>query len=296
MNFHKNAIIAAQIITETLPISSSTHVFIVDTIFRQLYPFTEKLGTEAFMDLLFLPTLFVLGIFFRHRIYQNISILFNQLRNNSTRNHFKKWLSIIKNSTYLVIAGIAGFAPTYLILKKIIPKYPEAPWFLPMIGLSISAILQLSTYLIPDKGAASSVSLIKAVSIGVLQGFGALPGISRLNITLVGAQWLKISPHRAFEFSTLLQIGIFLANPLKNLIIQQRKFSNLYGDLITHYSLSEIGITIICGMISYVGLALTWKLNQEKELWKISPYFIIPLTFLWIIKKELFLPLMQLTI
>jgi len=292
MNFHKTAIIAVQVIAETLPISSSTHVFITDTIFRQVYPFTDKLGTEAFMDLLFLPTLIVLGVFFRHKIYQVVSIFFSHIRTNNANSHFRKWLSLLKNSITFVIAGLAGFAPTYLLLKKIIPQFPETPWLLPMIGLSISALLQLSTFAIPPNAQESSVSLSKAIIIGALQGLGALPGISRLNVTLVSAQWLKIAPRRAFEFSTLLQIATFLANPLKNLIIHQRKFSNLYGDLITHYSLTEIGITIVCAIISYAGLTLTWQLNEEKKLWKITPYFVIPLTLLWLIKKGFFLTLM----
>ncbi|MBM3894040.1 undecaprenyl-diphosphate phosphatase [Candidatus Dependentiae bacterium] len=287
MNIHKSAIIAAQIIGETLPISSSTHVWIIDTIFRQAVPWTDKIGTESVMDLLFFPTLMVLLLFFRHSIVFRFKILMRFFKQKECSVHSKKWFSLLFRVFAFVFFSLVSFTLTFFSLKKILSLSTLSHPTLAAIGLSCTALLQISTYFIKKND--EKLSFIRAIGIGFFQGFAAIPGISRLSVTLVSARWLSIPTHRAFEFSTLLQLATFLGNPLKNLCDKKIHFFNLYKDHIAKLSFEDFLIITMCAFISFYGLRLSWHLNENRSLWKIAPYFTIPLTLLYLIRNQSFL-------
>jgi undecaprenyl-diphosphatase len=288
MNIHKTAIMAAQIIGETLPISSSTHVWLVDTIFKRSVPWTDQLGTESFMDLLFIPTLFVIGFFFKNRLINSFNFFLSTWRTKGTLSHRKKWILLHLRIISYVITAITAFTLTFFSIKYFLPTPSQYPLILPTIGLCITALSQLSTALINREKKDSYVTFFNAILIGFCQGFAAIPGISRLSITLISARWLGIASHRAFEFSTALQLITFLGNPVRNLLSHKTKYATLYFDHLKHISLLEIGIIAACGILSYYGLLLTWRLNQERSLWKITPYFAIPLALIYLIKIHTF--------
>lgn len=288
MSLHKNLIFAAQILCEPLPISSSTHVWIVDFFWTKFHPETARITTEYVMDLLFLPTFFVLLFFFRHHIQHLFKTLFRStMPKSKSLFHKKWWLIILKLAGYLIAATIT-FASVFLGLKYLGTKISlssSEEWIAPIIGLSITMLLQISLYFAPTtQTSESSLSLWKAIFIGGLQGFGAIPGVSRLGTTLVMGRWLNLPPHRSFEFSALLQVIIFMGNFIKNLLFSAKpdQFISFkpYIFIIKSMSWDTALVVIISSIISYNGLIFTQYLNSSKKLWKLAPYFLIPISII----------------
>ena len=285
---HKNLVIAAQILTEPLPISSSAHVWITDFFWKKSNPLALDVATEHLMDLLFFPTLIALIFFFRHHVIHLIKTIFTSHKQSQISSHYMRWWMIMLRLAGYVAASTFIFAAVFLVIKnleKILNIYTKDDWFVPFWGLAFTMIFQASLFFAPNTQASeSSLNLGKACIIGALQGLAALPGVSRLSTTLVTARWLNIPPHRAFEFSTLLQIIIFVGNFVKNTIVARQPgqlFSlQPYIPLLSEASISSIAVIIGCTILSYAGLLLTNKLNAEKKLWKIAPYMLIPMSLL----------------
>ncbi len=209
-------------------------------------------------------------------------------QSQANSSHAKKWFLIMRQIIGYSITASAAFTVTFFGLKFFLPPSIQYPLILPAIGLSITALSQFSTFLITTNTNERKLTFFKAIIIGLLQGLAAIPGISRLSITLISARWLGISPHRAFEFSTLLQLATFLGSPARNILNNPTKFLTLYADHLKHISYPEIAIIAGCSIISFYGLRLTWELNQTRSLWKVTPYFAVPLTIIYLIKIHTF--------
>lgn len=289
MNLHKNLIIAAQLLCETLPISSSTHAWIADFLWKKVHPNAPDIITEPFMDLLFLPTFIVLMIFFRHHVAHLVKTLASVFTTRPRSTKFAQWLMIMIRVSGYILASLVTFSAVFLGLKTLggpVGPTQEYQWMLPLVGLAATALLQMSVFFAPNTQATeSSISLKNAVLIGAFQGFSALPGISRLSTTLVAARWLNVPPHRAFEFSTLLQISVFIGNPIKNMILARAPgelFSTApYIPLVRDLTWDSVAVMLVCAALSYGGLVLTNTLNASKTLWKIAPYFFIPMGIIY---------------
>lgn len=285
MQLHKNLVIAAQLLCEPLPISSSTHVWIADFLWRKNHLGTPTIAIEHLMDLLFLPTLLVLIAFFRHHVIHLLKTIFTPTKYNFKSPQYKHWWTImLRVAGYLIVATIM-FATVFLSLRYLVTLTPPTEaleWIPPIIGLSLTMLLQTSLFFAPNSQATeSSLCLWKAMVIGISQGFAAIPGISRLGATLTAARWLNIPPHRAFEFSTLLQIIVFIGNLIKNMFLARTPGQLLslkpYMPIIHALSWDSIIIILVCTTLSYAGLVLTKTLNSSKQLWKFAPYFLVPI-------------------
>ena len=289
MQLHKNLIIATQLFTETLPISSSTHVWLSDFFWTKFHPQAVSVASEAFMDLLFLPTFLVLIIFFRSHCKHLFKTFFKATQKPSS--HLLSWVGILVKVLGFLIASTLSFVCVFFAFKFFGHNFQYATkntWIPQAIGLCVTMLLQASTFFAPpQQSLETTLTLKKSIVIGLFQGLAALPGISRLNITLVAARWMNISPHRAFEFSTLMQITAFIGNLVRNILFPDNIFSpatgiQTYLKILSEYSWDTILTMIVFATLSYFGLKLTKRLNSAKELWKMSPYFLIPLTSLFL--------------
>lgn len=289
MDLHKNCIIATQLFAETLPISSSTHVWIVDFFWALFSHSPATRASEPIMDVLFLPTLVVLIFYFKTHAQHLMRTLAELLYRPSS--HHMRWILILLRVAGYLLASTLTFTSLYYGLRFLFGlemKYTASPdaWIAQAIGLGVTALLLLSTYFTPrQQNAETSLTLSKSIFIGFLQGFAALPGISRLGITLVAARWVQMPPHRAFEFSTLLQITVFLGNLFKNMLFSNHGFSPAtgyatYRDAFASFSWDNLLVMAIFSVASYQGLRFTKKLNSAKTLWQLAPYFLAPISIL----------------
>jgi undecaprenyl-diphosphatase len=202
-------------IAEFLPISSSGHLQLIQTLFGLE---EVPLLYDVFLHL---ATLFAVCIYFRQRIWKLLKI-------------FGRWISKKERSEAVdeedllcgsdeagrrtIIAIIITTAITGaigIVTSKLIPdlsiKYVCA-------GFLVTAFLLIISFVITkkrEKGSESlpsekGISVIQSVIIGFMQGFGTLPGISRSGSTIAGALFSKLDAKSAGDYSFIVSIPAIL--------------------------------------------------------------------------------------
>ncbi|MDP8242554.1 MAG: undecaprenyl-diphosphate phosphatase [Candidatus Hinthialibacter antarcticus] len=188
-------------LTEFLPISSSGHLVVLESLFEM------KASEYLFFDvLLHLATLLAVCIFYRVRLWGMVlSLNFSNKSSDAVRD--RQWIFAIFLST--VITG------TMVILFK--DKFEQARDNLVIVGFSFLATgaLLFSTRFVREKDEASPDIPMNfwlfALLMGFVQGIAVLPGISRSGSTVCTSLLLGARVSTALEYSFLMSIPAILA-------------------------------------------------------------------------------------
>ncbi|MBT4594400.1 undecaprenyl-diphosphate phosphatase [bacterium] len=270
-----DVVIATQIITETLPISSSSHVWLAQNIWELFHSVTLTPPSEFFMDLLNIPTILVITFFFRRPVFKVFSRVFKLARKLRFSREEWHWASLwMKIVGYVIVANLVTLA-MYFTFKHFGGNIYTASstTAVPRIfGWTITGLLLLSLWLIRNNYKQTEFSSTKAVLVGLAQGICLLPGISRLGTTFVASRWLGLSPRRAIEYSLLLQGGLLIGNLLKGL-----RPETLAAEASKFASWHTFIIMALATAISYAGLRLVVKLAIARKLWPAGFYLILPI-------------------
>lgn len=217
-------------IFEWLPVSSEGINSIV------LLNFFNKSFTEAiYLSIwLHLGTMLSAMVFFRKTIYRLIKNLPKYRFNNNPEN---KLTSFIFLTT--LISGILG--GTFLLLgveKLNLPYY----YAMLLIGgaLIITGFLQL--FANNENKIKSGLKVKDSFSLGILQGFSVLPGISRSGITVSTLLLKNYSVEKSLKLSFILSIPLVFGAELGILLLEKVQFNI--------YSLVSIFVAFIVGLIS----------------------------------------------
>lgn len=197
MSFVEAAIFGAvQGVAEFLPISSSGHLAILKGFF-------ELEDVPLLFDvLLHVATLLVVLIVFRRR-FAGLVVSFARWvarRSGEEDRHNLKLILLLIGATALT--GVLGIA-----LESVLDF--GAPWFASLLFLVTALILLASR----NRGGSRdfvSISWKDALVVGVAQGFGVLPGISRAGITIAAGLFSGLDREHAGEFSFLLSVPAIL--------------------------------------------------------------------------------------
>ena len=214
-------------IAEFLPVSSSGHLALLESIFR--FNQAQRLAYTAFLHL---GTVLALLFFFRKRILE----IFADLFISKDLLHKKESLSLIlKIIIGTIPAGIVGyFAKDKIDTAFIEPIYSA-------VFLIITGIILFATKF--SKESKSKISYSDALLIGIAQAVALLPGISRSGTTISMALLLGLSRADGFEFSFLLSIPAVLgANSLM--------LKDLPPNLSISFLILAIAIPFVVGLIA----------------------------------------------
>lgn len=164
-------------LTEFLPVSSSGHLVIAQTILGFSTP------PILFDVLVHVATLVAVVIYFRKRL-----------------------LGLTKQQIFL--AGVATIPAVIagLVIEKQLEELFSSLWVV-AIGLLFTSGLLLTTLKAgPQKRQVSELSWFQAVIIGLFQALAITPGVSRSGSTVAGGYLLHLKKEDAFFFSFLLAI------------------------------------------------------------------------------------------
>ncbi len=228
-----------QIILESLPISSSTHIALLSSKFG--LPFEAALDHAV------------------HGITLIIILLF--WRKNFLKMACDSWQKRIHLLTYVLIASIP---PTLVFFSSIKYSLSLIPAY---YGLIITAVALFcsNSAVIKEK----EFSVLQALQLGIAQSLALIPGISRMGITYSFARYMKHSPEQSLWLSCLIEVpicagGILLA--LKKI----RHIIPLMNDPIP----LAVGI-IVSACTSYGALYITYKILTQKKPWIFSLYLLV---------------------
>jgi len=168
-------------LTEFLPVSSSGHLVIADTLFGSNEP---GVAFDAFVHG---ATLLAVLVYFRRRIVR-IAV-------------DRSWPYVAKIVVGTIPAGVVG-----VLFESAIERTFASPWLVVVTLVGTGGIL-LSLYALPEKRTeVEEPSYLQAWWIGCAQMVAILPGVSRSGSTIVAARWLGVAPGAAAEFSFLLGV------------------------------------------------------------------------------------------
>lgn len=255
--------ILAQLIGESLPISSSSHVKLVSQWMSM-----PKIP-RAFDYLLHVPTLFIIILFFRQEL-SIFAAMFWATPSSATR----IGLAALRLFSF---AGISSFITVgfYLFFHCFCRAFIIANMnALMLIGLISTACSLFSLRYAPKKQIASPMLSKKhAVILGTLQGFVLMPGFSRFAHTYVCARWLGYSWKRSFQVSFLMQLPL-IALAFAGKVIPGFIKNPAVWQLLTASNLWVMAAGTVFG---YAALWLSWKLAENGWLTHLAWYMSIPI-------------------
>ncbi len=167
--------------TEFLPVSSSGHLVIFQTLFGVTGP------SVAFDAAVHGATLVAIVVYFRGRIARLIGT--------------RDWVYVAKLALGTIPIAVVGG-----LWREDVERAFHTPWIVPAT-LAVTGTVLLSLYLRKDPVArVASPTWTMALLIGLAQAVALLPGISRSGSTIVAALWLGLGGAAAAEFSFLLGV------------------------------------------------------------------------------------------
>lgn len=183
-------------IAEFLPISSSGHLVVVEHLFNLELPI-------IFDVFLHLATLLAVILVFRKKIWSLLCVFGRWITRKSTQEDKTGLTMILALLVGTFVTGILG-----ILSSKFLPELPIQFVF---CGFFITAFLLLfSAHYKSNKTPTASVSVKQGLFIGLAQGIGTLPGISRSGITISSGLFANVDRETAGEFSFLLSIPAIL--------------------------------------------------------------------------------------
>lgn len=172
------------IILESLPVSSSGHLTLLQNLFS---PKKEVLSTST-QHLMHIPNGIIIATY-----------LAWQARCTLVTPSFE-WLSMV---LFTAIAANLITGVVYLLTKKYNPRFPL--W----LGFFISGSLLLSLSYVPN-GTYTELGLFYGLLIGAAQTIALIPGISRMALTVCTAIWLGIDPNLSFIVSLVCELLLII--------------------------------------------------------------------------------------
>lgn len=197
-------------ITEPIPVSSSGHLLILQTILEKIHQ-TIPINFEVLATITNLGSLVAITILFWDEIKTLIQSFFTYLFKKEKRGETKEdYLYCLKIVLATIPAGVAGLVATKLGL---LTKLEQNVRFVGIM-LFVTAIF---LFLIKDfkgKKEKKDLSFIDALVIGFAQMISIIPGLSRSGATIVGGMFRNLKRTTAFNFSFILYIPISIATSI----------------------------------------------------------------------------------
>ena len=173
-----------------------------------------------------------------------------------------------------IVTGVIG-----IVTSKLIPdlpiKFTCTGFIVTALILIISAQIGKKKENLPAQENSKGVSILQSLVIGLMQGVGTLPGISRSGSTIAGALFSGMDRKTAGDYSFIISIPAILGA----FILEIKDLDEMTG------SIGIAPIVIGCTaafIVGYLSLALLMKLIRKGKLQWFACY-LIPLGILGMI-------------
>lgn len=257
IDFIKKIVIAiVQGIAEILPISSSGHILIT----------SELLNVESslqFAIFLHFGSLVAMIVYYWKDIFNIIVSLFNFLfkknREENTLYYCSLFLKLVVASIPAAILGI--------LLSDLIDSYFSNLYFI-FTFLIITGILLLINKNLNGEKTLKELKYKDAFCIGLFQGVGLFPGISRSGVTIFGSKVMRLSNEEAAHFSFLMFLPVTAGSFLLELIGDFEAIS--FNEPLV--LLSDLACVIIAGLTTLFAVKYLFKIIKKGKLYYFAYY------------------------
>ena len=243
-------------LTEFLPVSSSGHLVLVNSIF----PFDPGL----FFDLvLHVATLVSVCVFYRKDIAQLAVEGCRELYATATKKQKAgpNLLMVLYLLAATVITAVIG-----LCFDDMISTNLRRPLVVGILLIINSFILLASRKPGKFKTCDGSMNLKTALIIGLVQGIAVLPGISRSGSTITAALLMGVEAKDCAKFSFLLSIPVILGGFLLHV------FKASANDISTGTLPVILVSAVTAAAVGYACLVLLERMLKHAKFYRFAPY------------------------
>lgn len=252
-------------ITEPIPVSSSGHLLILQSILEK-FNGSINIDFETLATITNLGSLIAIIIIYFNDIVKLIKSFFTYLFKKDKKKETQKDFSYcIKIIIATIPAGVAGLIATKLGLLDFLEDNVK------FVGVML-LLTALFLFLIKDfKGRKTKddITFFDSIIIGLSQMIAITPGISRSGATIVGGMYRNLKRDVAFNFSFILYIPISLATSI--LGIKDLVSLSISSSMWVLYIIA----TIVAGMFTYIFTKWFAKIVKEGKLLYFSIYCVI---------------------
>lgn len=248
-------LLIAQIVLESFPISSSSHVKLIES-FLVAHGYSLDCSSTIMANDHFAhgPTIAVIVFLF----YSRWAILVR---------HMFRWWRLIWSIVLRV--GVADLITCcfYLLFKY----YPPSSCMMPF-GLCVTAGALLSLLCIKKPRTYAAWDWPRVIMLGVVQGLTLLPGVSRMALTYSAGCWSGLAPRKSFEISLLIQWPLLVA-----------AFATSLRGVSMHNGWAEIMQTdlllsmFIAALVAWYGLRWVKRCVDSGYIWLFGIYMVLPI-------------------
>ena len=202
-------------LTEFLPVSSSGHLVLFETLFGLNGPESEGLFFDV---LLHVGTLVSILVFYRKDIAEMISEFFLWIRDLFGKEGKRQ--RDVPPARRLVFLIIVATVPLFLVLpfKGWLEGVRQMPWLVGVALLVTGVLLFASDRLAKGKKREKSTTWLDALIIGLSQSIAVIPGLSRSGTTISTGIFRGLDRKFAVRFSFLMSLPAVIAAALTETI------------------------------------------------------------------------------
>ncbi len=250
-------------ITEPIPVSSSGHVLIIQTILEKINQ-TINIDFETLATITNFGSLIAIIIIYRKRIIDLFKGFINYTIKNKKESK-EEYSYCIKLIIATIPAGVVGLVVSKLNLLSVLENNIK------FVGVML-LITALFLFLIKDfkgKKDNNNITIKDSIIIGLSQMISIIPGISRSGATIVGGMYRDLKRSSAFDFSFILYIPISIATSI--LGVKDLLELSISSSMWILYILAAL----IAGVFTYIFTYWFRKIVKEGKLIYFSIYCVI---------------------
>jgi undecaprenyl-diphosphatase len=258
-------------ITEFLPVSSSGHLVLFQSIFDPNAD-TENAKELFFDGVLHLGTLLAVLLYFWKEIRQSFNHI---LVKDKPVERTESWPSTMRELFYLlVLVGIASLpaALTVLFKGEWIKQSFKRPDVVAFNFIILGAVLILTGYIKPGTTTGPTMKWWQALAMGVAQGCAAvMRGLSRSGSTLAVALFVGLERSWAVRFSFMMSVIASLGLGGSGIWKAMKDVSRSQW-LTGEFLLKTIVATLVSAVVAYLTITPLIALVKRAKLWVFGVY------------------------
>ncbi len=248
-------------ISEFLPISSSGHLAIAGKLMR-MNPEADNL--LSFNILLHVATLVAVFIVYKNDIWEMIKAFFAMIGDVCKGKGLRLSEFTYRRLIIMLIAATLPAVVAALLLGDIIEN--PALWQIGIFLIITAILLFLSEKLAGGNIDIEKMSVKRAFCVGLFQGLGTLPGISRSGSTIVGGLFCGLNKATAVRFSFLMSIPAILGALVLDI-------KDMFSATSQTLSLLPVAVGMLTAAISgYFAIKFLLKIVEKSKLSYFSIY------------------------
>lgn len=252
-------------ITEPIPVSSSGHLLILQSIIEKLHQ-SINIDFEILATITNFGSLIAIIIIFWKDIVKLIKSFFSYILKKDKRTETKKdYQYALKIIIATIPAGILGLIATKLDFLNILENNVK------FVGvmLLVTAVFLFLIRNFKGRKKESEISFKDSIIIGLYQMIAIIPGISRSGATIVGGMFQQLKRETAFNFSFILYIPISIATSI--LGVKDLLELTLTKSQVVLYLIA----TLVAGIFTYIFTKWFAKIVKEGKLIYFSIYCLL---------------------